>query len=369
MELAIVSRIAVRTFTLVSFSILFVATGSCSGDRFSSQSSSDGGGAGATSTGGAPASTGGTANAPGGAANTGGSPGSGGAVGSGGTNGTGGASTAGGANGGTFSRDGGPPKDGGGGGVATGGSGAGGTNAADATAPHWCDGQRGLFCEDFDEQPTVDGFLNSWTTFSTTGGNFTFDHGSGIPSAPNALRIQTTAPNDVKAFVIHAIPAFATKPSKIRLEFDLRIDAGDSVTLLSGAAFAAILTGTRVSDGIIGLEVGNGPGVFAGYVDPSGNAGAAPLSGSFPQENVWLGRYGFEITYSGAGSSARTGCVQALVGGQPALASCLKLPASLVDPPFVSIAFGVYSGVLYGGTVASTGDVQLRFDNALLTTE
>jgi hypothetical protein len=306
----------------------------------------------------------------GGATNTGGSPGSGGASGSGGVNGTGGATIEGGASGGTVSGGGGPAKDGGSGGAgsATGGSGAGGNSGADAMTPHWCDGQRGLLCEDFDEQPTVDGFLNSWTTFSTTGANFTFDHSAGIPSAPNALRIQTTASSDVKALVVHAIPAFATKPSKIRVEFDLRIDGGDSVSLLSGAAFAAILTGSKVSDGIIGLEVGNGPGLYAGYIDAGGNAGAAPFSSSFPQENVWIGRYGFEITYSGAGSSARTGCVQALVGGQPALDSCLKLPASLVDPPVVSIAFGIYSGV-YGGTVANTGDVQLRFDNALVTTQ
>jgi hypothetical protein len=40
--------------------------------------------------------------------------------------------------------------------------------------------------------------------------------------------------------------------------FSIRIDAADTVAPLSGAAFAAIMTGPKVADGSVGIEVATG---------------------------------------------------------------------------------------------------------------
>jgi hypothetical protein len=247
----------------------------------------------------------------------------------------------------------------------TGGSGAGGSSMRDAAVPTYCDGHPALFCEDFDRAANVDAFLNSWTSSSATGGAFTFDSDPSVPSPPHALRIRTSAPYNVNALVIHQIPAFASRPSKVRLEFAFRIDAGDNVDLLTGAMFAGILTGARVADGIIGLELGPGPALLAGYIDPSdGSSNEAAFSGAFPKENEWIGRYALEVTYASSTSGARTGCVQAYASGVRQLEPCLKLPKALVDPPTISIALGVLSG-----GVGATGDIQLRFDDVVVTAQ
>jgi hypothetical protein len=387
------SLFAVRRVTLIVGSGLFIGAAGCGGDRFSSSQKPTGtdagvhahgagGGGGNSASNGGGSGEGGTSGA-----GTGNVTGEGGTTpdGAGGmdtgptTGGRGAASGSGGAipsnggavsvSGGTTSSSGGTATSGGnaGAGRNTGGTASGGSAGAGGaiTAPHWCDGQTALFCEDFDEVTKIDDFLNSWTTVSTVGATFSFDSSAGVPSSPNALRIRTTSSTDVKALAVRQLAPFATRPSKIRLEFDLRIDAGDTVDVGSGAAFAAILTGTRVSDGIIGVEVGPGPAVLAGYIDATGTPSESALSGAFPTENQWLGRYAIEVTYStGAISGNRTGCVQVLVGGTRQLPQCLALPPTLIDPPFVSVAFGVY-----GGGFASTGDVQLRFDNVVLTAQ
>lgn len=358
-----------RELTPIVCLSLTITVASCGGGQFSSKGGGAGG-AGATPSGSGgreAGGSGGNAEAGGGA---GGTDGTGASAGSGGSDSTGGGGGAGGTrpppgSGGT------EPSDAGSGGArpGSGGTEAGGTTARDASAPHWCDGRQALFCEDFDELSGVDKFLNSWTSFSTTGGTFSFDSGPGVPSSPNALRIRTTSPSDVDAIVVRAIPPFTKSPSKLRLEFDLRIDAGDNVALLSGAAFAGILTGNHVTDGVVGIDIGNGPALVAGYLERSGAVGAAPLTGPFPAENKWLGRYALEITYSAVTSATRAGCAQVYVNGVAGLAQCLKLPASLVDPPSISIALGVYGRALSvtGSGTSMTGDIQLRFDDVLLT--
>jgi hypothetical protein len=252
-------------------------------------------------------------------------------------------------------------------GTSSGGAGVGGTTTVgDAAVPRWCDTQHVLFCEDFDGAPNVEAFLDSWTSSSTTGATFSFDQSGSVPSPPHALRIRTTSPSDVLALVIHSIPKFATPPSKLRLGFELRIDAGDTIQLGSGVAFAAILAGTRATDRAIAAELGvtTGPVFGAGWVDTVATTEGDDSTPAFPVENQWLGRYTLEVTYSSTASGVRAGCVQLLLEEQPQLAKCLKLPASLIDPPVVSVAFGVASGGL-----AQNGDVQLRFDNVTFTAE
>lgn len=271
-----------------------------------------------------------------------------------------------GAGGGGAANSGGVPAIGGAGGNA----GAGGGNpvtTVDAGPAHWCTGQKALFCADFDEFTGVDTFLNSWTTFSTTGAEFSFDSGVGVPSAPNALRIKTSATKDVKALVTQKIAPFAKPPSKLRLEFSLRIDAADNIGFLSGAAIAGIIAGSDVTEGVVALEIGNGPALVAGYLEPKGAGSgfnATAIAGAFPKTNAWIGRYAIEIDYKEVSDASRGGCAQVLAGGAPQLNQCLKLPASLAAPPYVSVALGVY-----GGGLAQTGNVELRFDNVILTAE
>ncbi|HEX4340676.1 MAG TPA: hypothetical protein VH062_32430 [Polyangiaceae bacterium] len=261
------------------------------------------------------------------------------------------------------------------GGAATGGTATGGTNVGgggmatfnpgDAAVPRWCDTQRVLFCEDFDGVSTIDEFLSGKWFVSTTGGTFSFDTSAGTPSPPHALRVRTNSASNVTAIGIHSIPPFGSAPSKLRLQFALRIDSGDDVGVASGAVFAGIVTGARLADGIIGLEVGPGPSLRAGFQEPAnGQPTELPLPSAFPTEGAWLGPYVVEADFSTDRVGTRTGCIQIFDGGVPQLDGCSPLPASLVDPPVISIALGVYSGGL-----GLTGDVQLAFDNVTLTAE
>jgi hypothetical protein len=321
---------------------LLLATG-CGGDSFSANPAAGGKG-GADSAGGS-SSSGGSSS---GGGTTSGSGGGGGAA----------ASTGGGGapNGGTTAAGGAP---------GTGGS----VVVADAGSPQtWCDSQRGaLFCADFDEATAILPLLESFTNYSQNGAAFSLDNGGGVPSPPNALRIRTSVDHDVKAILTQKIAPFVDPPNKLTLEFSMRIDAGSAVGVLSGAAVAAIFTGTDVVDGAMALEIGNGPSLVAGYLEPKGTPGlgfgSSSLPGAFPQTNQWLGRYALQITY-GNGDGGRTGCLQVLAGGIAQLPKCLQLPATLTSPTFVSVALGVYSGGFN-----QTGDVQIRFDNVVLTAE
>ncbi|HVU05100.1 MAG TPA: hypothetical protein VHE30_25295 [Polyangiaceae bacterium] len=296
----------------------------------------------------------------------------------GGASGSGGGGSAGSASGGTGG--GGGSASGGGGATAGGGgtTGSGGASGApgaggagvgtDAGPAHWCDDKHALFCADFDEFTTVDALLNSFTTYSTVGADFSLDSGAGVPSSPNALRIRTTSDKDVRGIVVQKIAPFSTPPDHVRLEFSLRVDAGGSVAFLSGAAIVALFMGDDVTDGAIALEVGNGPTLSAAYLEPQavGGFGTSNVPGLFPKPNQWSGRYALDVTYGASPDvdGGRTGCLELLLGGVPQLTPCLKLAKSLVDPAFVSVALGVYSGGL-----GQTGDVQIRLDDVILTAD
>lgn len=157
--------------------------------------------------------------------------------------------------------------------------------------------------------------MNSWTNVSTTGGTFSLDSSAGIPSGPHALRVRTTQSSGVQAFAIQKLAPFASRPSKIRMDFEFRIDAADSVDLVSGAAFAGILTGSHVTDGIIGLEAGTGPALYSGYIASDGSDAEAVFSTAWPPENQWLGRFAIEVSYASSPTGVRTGCVQIYVAG------------------------------------------------------
>jgi hypothetical protein len=225
----------------------------------------------------------------------------------------------------------------------------------------WCDSQKALFCEDFDRYATIDDLVSAWTNVSTTGAVFSFDKSAGVPSAPQALRVRSSQSSGVQSLAIQKLAPFTSRPSKIRVEFDLQIDAADTVDIVSGVAFAGFLTGAHVTDGVIGVEVGPGPTLFGGYIASDGSDNESAFSTPWPDENQWLGRFALEVTYASSMTGTRTGCLQIYVGGKQQLPTCQKLSPLLVDPPFVSVVLGIYSGGL-----GATGDVQLRFDNVTL---
>lgn len=284
---------------------------------------------------------------------------------SGGGTSAGGTSAGGGGGGGGTSSTGGTT--GAGGVTGNGGASAtGGAAVVDASPPRWCDGRDALYCEDFDRYTDLNSLFDAVTTYSVLGAEFSLDTGTGMPSPPNVFRVRTTVTKDVRSLIYKELAPFSKQVSKIRLEFSMRIDKAANVGFLSGAAFAAIVTGADITDGVVALQIGQGPTLAVGYLEAQSAGtgfGSQNASGPFPTLNQWAARYALEIEYSD-GDSGRTGCAQLLVGGIPQLNDCLVLPPSLVDPAFVSVGLGVYSSGL-----GNSGEVELRFDNVLLTAQ
>ena len=224
----------------------------------------------------------------------------------------------------------------------------------------WCSGQTHTFCADFDEQPSVTALLSSWSSFEQSGGSFDFDTTSAL-SPPNALEVKGAS--GAQTLVLETFPRLHARPTKIRLEFDLRIDSPGSVGAFSAAGFAAIAYGTGVADGYVALAIGNDFGnVLAGawaIADGSaaGDAGSYATSSSgtaFPSSGTWAGRFAIEIDYDASGSA----CLQGYRGPTPLLTPCMPLPPSLSNPGVVSIALGDYAAGL-----GNTGAIDLEFDN------
>ena len=226
------------------------------------------------------------------------------------------------------------------------------------------------FCEDFDKAPNVTQFLSSWTTFSQTGGTFSFDT-TNVPSPPNALHVATTSTSGVRTLVIHVMPPPTAPVLRQRLEFDFLVDAASNIGALSAGAVAAILFGDEVTGGVVALAFGNGTGtiptVAAVYLGPQPQDAGLPLFGSsnapppFPNLGQWDGRFAIEIQYPGpdAGTAGAMACAQLFIGGIAQLNPCLALPSALSHPATTtSIALGVYSGGL-----GNTGNIGVGFDN------
>lgn len=306
----------------------------------------------------------------------------------GGNGGSSGASTAGSGHGGAATggtRTGGSPGSGGGVqgsggtvvGIEAGTAGGSSTEAgvAEAGGPlRWCDHQpTALFCEDFDRFSDVDKFLGSWTTYSIAGGQFTFDTSSNVPSAPNALRVTTTATADVKTLIAQNLPAFAQLPNRLRMEFTLRINKAANIGYLSGAAFAGFFNGPEVTDGAVAIAigtalVGGANQLEVAYVEPTRDSGpgfnAKASQNPFPGMNQWIGRYALDIQY-GASSTGRVGCARLLAGGIDQLGGCLNLPATLGSPKTVTVVLGIYTT----GLGNNSGDIELEFDNLVVTSQ
>jgi hypothetical protein len=228
----------------------------------------------------------------------------------------------------------------------------------DATGTGWCATHPGhTFCEDFDESPNVTAFLGTWSTFQQTGGIFKFDT-SGAPSAPNAL--EATGTNSAKVVVLKTFPISRTA-TKVRMDFDLRINSSGSVGLLSAAGLAALAFGSSISDGFASIAIANGPALSAawaasadaGTAADAGTFKASNATGTFPATGVWAARYGIEVDYSASG-----GCVQIFEGPTPLLSSCLALPPTLAHPTVVSVVVGDYTAGF-----GNTGSIDVEFDD------
>ncbi|MGD0530585.1 MAG: hypothetical protein ABSE49_35955 [Polyangiaceae bacterium] len=257
-----------------------------------------------------------------------------------------------------------------------------GTDATDASAvSSYCAQKKGTydFCADFDESPDVTQLLSSWTTYSSTGGVFSFDT-TMVPSPPNALLATTNSTTGVRTLAIHVMPAPTAPVAKQRLEFDFLVDNATGDTSLAAAAVAAIVFGDDVSGGAVGIAFGNGSSnsdvLEALYEGPTPDGGGFAAFGQasapppFPTLATWDGRFAIEITYppaaaAGDASVAPTACAQLYIGAIAQLSPCLALPPSLSKPtPVTSIALGVFSG-----GVGSTGSVTVGFDDVTFVGE
>ena len=252
--------------------------------------------------------------------------------------------------------------------------------SAEATAPsmdagtteaggHWCDTRTEMFCADFDEAQTalaIASNTSQWTTYSQLGGQFGLAMGPDVPSPPNALTV--TGGNSADVLLTRVFENISiARPSRARLEFELKITSAGSVGLLSASAFAAIGVGMSKTEGVVALAIGNGPALAAVWSVPAdagaagGDAGsfatAAAKGAAFPAANTWAGRYAIEVTYSGT-AAAPAGCAQIYAGATPLLDACMPLPPLLANPKILSIAIGESAAGL-----DLTGTVTLAFDN------
>jgi hypothetical protein len=294
---------------------------------------------------------------------------------SGGSTGTGGASpTSGGSSGG--GAGGSQGGDGGGGAVEAGvaGSSSGEAGTVDAGAPKtWCTGQNVLFCEDFDRYTDINELLNApGYNYSLVGGQFSLASDGSAPSKPNSLRMMTTAQNDVKTLLAHTLAPFASLPSRVRVDFSLRVNKVENLGALAGAAVVALLNGREVSDGGVAIAVGADilarSQALLAYVGPTPadggtpGFGTEPVQGAFPPLNQWIGRYAIDIQYSGS-STARTGAADVLAGGASLLQKKLVLPANLSSPREITVVMGFYSA----GFFSKSGDLEVELDNVVVT--
>lgn len=269
----------------------------------------------------------------------------------GGSNGTGGAAT--------------------GGSNATGGAAAntGGSNVGTGGAPPtWCATHDGIYCEDFDGFESADAFLASSTSYSSVKGLFSFDT-SSTQSAPNALRVQSTETN-VDSIVINTLPAFTSPPAAIRMEFSLRINQASNIAADSGVIFAALIPGASLTDGVVALEL-TSTGLYALFYKPdsdagSGGLGVTQLSG-VPSVGQWAGRFAIQLEYGLAADGGRTGCAQIYVGGLKA-GSCMDLPASALNPSQVTVGLGLRSIATWPWLTPNTGQIDIEYDNVIVTT-
>jgi hypothetical protein len=232
----------------------------------------------------------------------------------------------------------------------------------DASGGRWCSAQHGLFCEDFDGPGGLAQLLASWTTSQQSSGMFAFDTSADVPSPPRALEV-----NGSSSAQVVVIESFAPLPPNVksaRLEMDLRIDSASSVKWLSSAGFMAILMGTQVADGYVGVAVSSGPSLVVGWsragdagtANDAGGNGVDTVMGPFPPTGTWAGRFALAIDYGA--TEGQGACAQLYEGPTPMLAQCIPLPPDLSNPTALAIAVGDYTGGF-----GDTGYVQMRFDN------
>lgn len=180
------------------------------------------------------------------------------------------------------------------------------------------------------------------------------------PSPPNAL--EATGASGAQVVVVKAF-TLPLAPVLVRVAFDLRINSSGSVGLLSGAGIAAIAFGNSISDGYATIAIGGGPSLTAatsdtadaGATDGGGTFKTGTASGQFPASGVWAGTYALEVDYS-LSAGATVQLYNAV--GEPLLSPALPLPPHLIQSRIVSVILGDYAGGL-----ASTGNIDVEFDN------
>ena len=99
----------------------------------------------------------------------------------------------------------------------------------------------------------------------------------------------------MQTLVSKTLPVFAQPPSRIRLDFSLRVDTAE-VTAFAGAAYAGMIMGDDVSDGVVALAITNGPTLSAALITPTSPGATAPTpviasaQGAFPTTGQWAGK-------------------------------------------------------------------------------
>jgi hypothetical protein len=224
----------------------------------------------------------------------------------------------------------------------------------------WCSTQTPTpdFCEDFDEYPADAGGLlggSNWPSYGQSNGSFDLDT-TNPKSAPNAL--QVVGDDGARMFLVHSLPALATLPRNIKVEFDLRVNSPGTEAATAVAGFGALAFGDSLDSGYAAVSIAKGPVLSIAWVTPANNkfnAASGPM-GSVPSAGQWAGRYGIEIDLGP--TSGGTGCALAYQAPHIPLTTCLPLPAGLAKPGVMSIVLGDVAGGL-----GMVGHVDLEFDN------
>jgi len=210
-----------------------------------------------------------------------------------------------------------------------------------------------MFCDDFDDQ----GPFTRWTDLYVRSGGTVGRDGTAFRSAPNALLALSPASVDPSSSLVY-LSTTATK-SKVRIAYDMRIDARDPKTGYAeinyinfdtpGLAFAVYL---RVFDSASSVTR-----ITSEVYLPDGGIPAHDVAlAGMPRFDVWT-RVGVEVDVA---STPRT--LTVTIDG--IVAALQTLEPGLYAPGPVSARVGIgYTGY------PTTGDWRIRYDNVTIDWE
>ncbi len=229
---------------------------------------------------------------------------------------------------------------------------------ADASSTGWCNAHAAgaVLCEDFDSVGSISELVTRWAGELGGNGTLSLSQPAGAVSPPHALL--ATAGNDDQAYVAHAPWPLGSKPSTIRLEYDLRVDR-QAVGFLDAAVLCAIVLGTNPqSDAIVYLYIGNKGALNLGWNDSqaAGRNFHFTVLNMTPTAGQWSGRWGVS-------ANLNDGSLTVTHDGVNVGRSNGTLKPQDLSPTAITLAAGL------SNDTGNTGAVSVAIDNLVFDTK